>query len=97
MNDTMQKDEFKYEACPIRFSIGAILFKRSFWERFGMFEVKKGACMGLDEEQICNFCMNDSKAIIVSNNSVVGHLSFGPQNQAMKQYFIDNKEKFNIK
>lgn len=97
MNREMQKDTFSYSACPIRFSIGAILFSRKLWEEMGLWVVKNGSCMGLDEEQICAFCVNNSKAMIVSNNSVVGHLSFGNQNEIMKNYFVENEEKFSIK
>lgn len=97
MNSVVQKDIFSYEACPIRFSIGAILFKRELWQDFGMFEVRNNSCMGLDEEQICNYCMINSKAIIVSNNTIVGHLSFGTQNEEMKKYFEKNKKMFEVK
>lgn len=96
MNYEMRKDDFTYNACPIRFSIGAILFTRKLWQDMQFFIVKHGNCMGLDEEQICSFCINTSQAIIVSNNSVVGHLSFGTQNETMKNYFINNEEKFKI-
>ena len=96
MNQQMKNDEFSYSACPIRFSIGAILFKRTRWEDMQFFKVKRGNCLGLDEEQICAFCMTSSRAIIVSNNTVVGHLSFGKQNEEMKKYFMENKEKFEI-
>ena len=96
MNEIVQQDEFSYSACPIRFSIGAILFTRELWINMNMFEVKSGACMGLDETQICSYCMVNSKAIIVSNNSIVGHLSFGVQNPEMKEYFMNHKEKFEI-
>lgn len=96
MNKAVQEDNFSYEACPIRFSIGAILFSRKLWEEMRYFKVKSGSCMGLDEEQICSFCVNNSKAMIVSNNCVVGHLSFGTQNETMKKYFIENKEKFSL-
>ena len=96
MNKMMKEDEFSYSACPIRFSIGAILFSRKLWEDMKMFKVKKGSCLGLDEQQICEYCISNSKAIIVSNNSVVGHLSFGSQNAEMKEYFLQNKEKFDV-
>lgn len=97
MNKTVEGDEFSYNACPIRFSIGAILFSRQLWEDMRLFKVKNGPCMGLDEEQICCFCMSNSRAIIVSNNSVVGHLSFGTQNEEMKKYFLENQDKFKCK
>ena len=96
MNAIMQKDNFSYVACPIRFSIGAILFKRDFWEKMKMFKVDSGSGMGSDEQQLCECCISNSNAIIVSKNSVVGHLSFGKQNETMKKYFEDNKEIFNI-
>ena len=40
--------------------------------------------------------MNNSKAIIVSNNTLVGHLSFGKQNIKMEKYFEENKDIFDI-
>lgn len=97
MNAKVQADEFKYIACPIRFSIGAILFKRDFWKDMGMFDVLSGSGMGSDEDQICKHCMSKSKAIIVTKNSIVGHLSFGKQNKIMENYFNDNKEIFDLK
>ena len=96
MNKIVQNDKFDYVACPIRFSIGAILFKRKLWEEMNMFEVKKGSGMGSDEKQICQHCMIKSRPIIVSKNSIVGHLSFGKQNEAMEKYFKENKDFFNI-
>ena len=96
MNYQMSNDKFSYNACPIRFSIGAILFKRKFWEDMQYFKVKRGNCLGIDEEQICSFCIISSRVILVSNNTVVGHLSFGTQNEEMKKYFITNITKFEI-
>ena len=86
-----------YTVCPIRFSIGAIYFEKSILEEFGWFPVKKGNCMGLDEEFLCNLATSQSKAIIVSENQVVGHLGFGKQNKDMKEYFLKNKEIFEIR
>ncbi len=97
MNEMLQNDSFSYTSCPIRFSIGAILFKRQLWDDMKMFEVKRGVGLGSDEIQICNYCMENSQAIIVSKNTVVGHLSFKNQNSTMKQYFEDNKQVFKIK
>lgn len=53
--------------------------------------------MGLDEEFLCNLATSQSKAIIVSENQVVGHLGFGKQNKDMKEYFLENKEIFEIR
>ena len=97
MNETLRNDEFNYIACPIRFSIGAILYTREFWKDMKMFKVYDGPGMGKDEEDICEFCINTSKAIIVSLNTAVGHLSFGKQNKTMEEYFKNNKMTFEIK
>ena len=87
-----------YRACPIRFSIGAILFNRTMFEDMGMFSVnRKTTAMGADEIELCSNAMKNSKAIIVSENTVVGHLSFGGQNAAMKEYYLANRDKFRVK
>ena len=96
MSQSFAKDKFEYCACPIRFSIGAILYKRSLWEKMDMFEVHKGAGMGQDEIDICSIAMKSSDAIIISKNTLVGHLSFGTQNAPMKEYFEKNKDLFDI-
>jgi hypothetical protein len=91
------KEEISYSICPCRFSIGAILFNRQLWEEMGWFEVKSGNCMGLDEEQLCKYCMIKSKEIVVAENTLVGHFAFGPQNKDMNMYFEKNKDLFKIK
>lgn len=96
MNKIVSEDEFDYVACPIRFSIGAILFKRETWENMGMYKVMDGAGMGVDEQQFCDYCMSTSHAIIVSKNSIVGHLSFGKQNSTMEEYYKNNKNFFDL-
>jgi hypothetical protein len=62
----------------------------------GYFTVRKGTGMGQDEVQICSLAMTISRAIIVSENTVVGHLSFGKQNEAMKAYFLTHPEVFHV-
>ena len=52
--------------------------------------------MGLDEVFLCNLATSYSNAIIIAENQVVGHLSFGKQNRAMEVYFKSNKEIFEI-
>ena len=53
---------------------------------------------GLDRDEIalCSLAMTKSLSIIVCENTVVGHLSFGGQNNAMKDYFLSHPEKFTI-
>ena len=82
--------------CPIKFSIGAILFSRRIWKQMGYFNPGRGVGMGRDESQICQFAMLESKPIIVSANTCVGHLSFGKQNATMKEYFLEHKDLFEI-
>lgn len=93
----LHNKDFEYSACPIRFSIGAILFKRELWEKMRYFKVESGSCMGLDESQICSYCVCDSKAMIIAENTCVGHLSFGTQNKPMEEYFKKNTNVFKIK
>lgn len=95
MNAQFLNEDFQYSVCPIRFSIGFILMRRDVWERMGMWKVlPDNPCMGVDEEQLCSFCMTNSLAIVVSENTVVGHLSFGQQNDSMKEYYTAHREQF---
>lgn len=78
---------FKYSASPHRFSIGAILFEREFWEAIGGFRVSlKEGCLGIDEGYLCQDCIEMSRVMIVIHNLFAGHFSFGPQSAAMKEY-----------
>ena len=78
------KLEFKYSTCPHRFSIGAILFERSFWADMGGLAVSEQlGTLGYDEEILCKYCLNSSEVIVVLHNIFVGHFAFGPQNQTM--------------
>lgn len=81
--------------CPIRFSIGAILFKRALWEEMGHFSVdKSNNAMGVDETELCTFCCLHSKPVMVSENVVVGHFAYGPQNSTMIDYYEKNRKLF---
>ena len=83
--------------CPIRFSIGAILFERELWEKMGYFRRVKGTnSLGVDEADLCNFCCSSSRPLMVTENVVVGHLSFGPQNKSMQEYFNLRQELFSL-
>lgn len=95
LNLRFSKEEFSYSVCPMRFSIGAILFRRDTFFNMGMFNVKRGeTAMGADEAEWCSYCICNSKAIIVVENVVIGHLSFGPQNSEMKNYYLSHKDLF---
>lgn len=97
ISEEFSKQEFQYSICSIRFSIGAILFSRDFWEDIGRLKVGIGNNMGQDEVQICEYCMIQSRAIIVSENTLVGHFSYGPQTKEMKEYYNSHREMFKVK
>lgn len=84
--------------CPIRFSIGAIMFPRYTWEHMNYFDVnrKDKNMMGKDEVKLCRYCCINSRPIIVSDNIVVGHFSFGAQTEGMKQFYNEHPERFRI-
>jgi len=80
-----------YTLCPIRFSIGAILFSRQAWLEWGLFPVDWTNGIGLDEEHLAHVCMFHGKAAVISENALAGHLAFGPQEQEMLSYFKERK------
>jgi len=48
------------------------------WDEMGKFSVnRKTNAMGQDEVELCNLAMSKSKSIIISENTLVGHFSFG--------------------
>lgn len=102
MAEEFYSGKLEYRACPIRFSIGFILFSRKIWEKIGMYRVSfnrtgfEGKGLGYDETQLCSLAMSTSEAVIVAENTVVGHLSFSFQNAAMKEYYLQNREKFRL-
>lgn len=95
LNDRFGKEALVELPCAIRFSIGAVMFERSLWEDMDHFDVDlNGNSMGKDEVQICKYCCISSRPIMVSENIVVGHFSFGPQNAGMKEFYENNKKLF---
>lgn len=97
LDEEFSREPFSYTVSAIRFSIGAILFSRDLWEAMGRFVIGPGNNMGRDEVQICDFVMADSRAIIVSENTLVGHFSFGKQTEEMKKYYEKNRDIFKVK
>jgi hypothetical protein len=78
LDEKFHSQQFSYSVCSIRFSIGDILFRRNVWDEMGKFSVnRKTNAMGQDEVELCNLAMSKSKSIIISENTLVGHLSFG--------------------
>ena len=97
INAAFQIQKLSYRVCPMRFSIGLILFHRRIWELMGGWRVSPaGFDLGTDEAQICTFCVQNSFGMIISENALVGHLSFGQQNAAMKEYYLHDRQKFSL-
>ena len=77
--------------CPIRFSIGAIAFEKSFWNEIRGFPVLRRKTMfgvstlGGDEAHLCMKAVELSRPMIVTTRAVAGHFSFGPQYQGMAE------------
>ena len=96
MNAAFQSQKISYSICSVRFSIGFIHYHRIFWKLMDGWELPQNTSnvLGLDEMQICKFCTLSSSAMVVAENAVVGHLSFGQQNAAMKEYYLAHREKF---
>ena len=98
LNRQFGRDPLDEKPCPIRFSIGAILFERSIWEKMGFFDVELNdkKMMGKDEVKLCRYCLLESRPLMVSENIVVGHFSFGKQTEGMKRFYNEHPEKFRI-
>lgn len=91
----INKDNFSI--CPVRFSIGAIAFKRSFWDDLGGFEVGKYGAMGVEEVQVCSHCINNFMPIFVAEDVFVGHLGFYTQKESCKSFFFENYEHLRLR
>lgn len=78
---------FDYSVVPHRFSIGAILLEREFWESIGGFRTAlvEGR-LGIEEEDLCCQCMARSRVIGVIHNVFAGHFAFGPQEAGMRSF-----------
>ncbi|MBO6113880.1 MAG: hypothetical protein J6P57_02365 [Lachnospiraceae bacterium] len=96
LNRLVRRDE-GYSVCGVRFSIGFILMKHDLWDNMQGFFVSGNPDMGSDEEEVCANCIISSKPIIVADNVVVGHFSFGRQTEIMKEYYNDNRDWFGIR
>ena len=95
MNRLFASGPVEERPVPIRFSIGAILFEKSLWEDMGYFSVERNSVsLGKDEVELCTYCNIHSRPILTSENVLVGHFSFGPQNEKMKEYFYEHEDRF---
>ena len=72
-----------YTICPHRFSIGAVLFSRELWEEMNYFRHGEEGYLGMEEIQLAEHCAAEAKLVVVSDEILIGHFSFGPQYQHM--------------
>lgn len=101
LTERFSKDGFSYSICPVRYSIGAILFTRDSWEEFGHFPITfVGGPYGLgdDEEHICHYACFTGRVMVVNENVVVGHLGYGgAQTKEMLEYYLQHRDQFTLK
>jgi len=72
-----------YDICPHRFSIGALLFHRSLWSDCGGFTVANDGQLGVEEADLCAFCCDNARLMLVSHRTFAGHVGFFPQARHM--------------
>lgn len=97
MNDKFKSEDRIEKPCPVHFSIGAILFSRTIWHEMLSFDlVDKSDPSGLDERIFTTFCAVNSRPLLVSENIVVGHFSYGNQFKSMCEYLDNHIEAFQI-
>ncbi len=94
LDEEFSKEPFNYSASTVRVNIGAILYHRNLWESMHHFRVDITIGMGVDEEQICAYCINRHLGMIIAENTCVGHFSFSKQTEEMNEYFNNNKNIF---
>lgn len=87
-------NEEGYIICGTRLSIGFILFNRSLWEDMQGFVVYGNMDLGIDEEDVNSFCINQSRVMAIAKNAIVGHFGFGKQTDEMKKFYNLYQERF---
>lgn len=80
----------EYSICPIRMSIGAIMFTRDKWEEWKYFEVAGIGAMGREEEQICAHTINNMQVIIIAEDVFAGHLGFYWQKEKCLKFYTEH-------
>lgn len=84
----------KYIINSIRYSIWCFMFPRYIWEEMWWFDVASEWQLGKEEMQFLAYSINESRPIILCENSLCWHFSFWPQKQSMKKFFEENKNLF---
>lgn len=92
-----KRNNDSYFVSPVRYSIGAILFKRSYWEKIGYFKVGLLGDMGIEEEQVCGYNNINYCPIFVAQGIFAGHLGYYTQKETCRQFFEENAEDIFLK
>ncbi|MCR5348588.1 MAG: hypothetical protein K6E59_03155 [Bacilli bacterium] len=91
-----KKNKGRIIPVPTRYSIGVMYFTRDFYNGIQKFAVGIIGDMGLEEEQVCAYCMNRSLAITCNTSVFACHLGYYPQKELAKEYFLAHPEIFDI-
>lgn len=83
--------------CPVRFSIGCVVYRRDFWDMIMHFPVVPGNGIGLDEAYALGAAQAFSRPLAVAEDSVVGHFGYGPQTEKMMELYRERPELFHLK
>jgi len=70
---------FNFSICHHRFSIGSILLRREVWDSMNGFSVTASGVLGAEEGDICAWCVEHSRAMLIAHRVLVGHAGFQPQ------------------
>jgi len=70
---------FATSLCHHRFSIGAIMLRRAVWESMGGFSVTAPGVLGAEEGDLCAWCVEHSRAMLIAHRVLAGHAGFQPQ------------------
>ena len=84
----------KYITNSVRYSIGCFMFPRDVWEDMWWFDVAFEWWLGKEEKQFLSYSINESRPIILCENSLCWHFSFWSQKLDMKEFFEKNKNLF---
>lgn len=92
--DRLKRKKGKYSICYHRFSIGFILIHRDVWASMGGFCNAPEGILGIDEENLCKYCMGAFKAIIIAESAFAGHFAYGRQEKGMRKVYEKRRREF---
>jgi len=90
------KNKGKYRIIPHQYSIGAILFKKDFFDKMGGFKVGVEKILATEEVALTEYCVRESNPMILSMQTFGGHFAYGFQTNHMKKFFEENISLFRL-